>query len=387
MTITPNELLDRVRDLVPAITERAQKTEENRAPLDETITDLIDSGVLATLTPKEYGGLEFGLDVAADIVRTLSAACPSTGWVTSFYIGAAWRVNIFTEQAQREVFADKPYTLTAGTAAPLRQVEQVDGGFRITGQTAWNSGSIHADWFTFAGLGVDESGNPAPLWFLVPRSEVKILDTWYISGMSGTGSNDVAVDEVFVPTYRTGPFALALAGKAPGQLLHANPMYHLPFLPFAMAEVTPVVVGAMRGAADAFVDRTKARQGTLSQEKASGKQAAQMRLGRALAAADAAETLLHAFFERLTSERPEQAEPLDRAEMKLKAAFITDLCRNSLNDIVRGIGGDGFRTSSPIQRFHRDLSVLGVHAFLDIDTAAETMGRFTLDLPVSDPLL
>ncbi|WP_228001438.1 acyl-CoA dehydrogenase family protein [Nocardia australiensis] len=387
MTITPNELLNRVRDLVPAIAERAQKTEENRAPLDETITDLIESGVLATLTPKQYGGLEFGLDVAADIVRTLSAACPSTGWVTSFYIGAAWRLNIFTEQAQREVFADKPYTLTAGTAAPLKQVEQVDGGYRITGQTAWNSGSVHAEWFTFAGLGTDESGNPAPLWFLVPRSDVKILDTWYIFGMSGTGSNDVSVDNVFVPAYRTGPFALALAGKAPGQLLHDNPMYHLPFLPFAMAEVTPVVVGAMRGAAEAFVERTKARQGTLSQEKASGKQAAQMRLGRALAAADTAETLLHSFFERLTSERPERAEPFDRAEMKLKAAFITDLCRNSLNDIVRGIGGDGFRTSSPIQRFHRDLNVLGVHAFLDIDTAAETMGRFTLDLPVSDPLL
>lgn len=94
-----------------------------------------------------------------------------------------------------------------------------------------------------------------------------------------------------------------------------------------------------------------------------------------------------AFFDRLTAQRPEQAELRDRAEMKLKAAFMTDLCRNALNDIVRGIGGDGFRTSSPLQRFHRDLSVLAVHAFLDIDTAAETMGRFALDLPVSDPLL
>src|SRR6188768_3203851 len=100
MNITAEQLMSRVNDLVPIVAERAQKTEENRAPLDETITDLIDSGILSTLTPKAYGGLELGLDVAADIVRTISAACPSTGWVTSFYIGAAWRVNIFTEQAQ-----------------------------------------------------------------------------------------------------------------------------------------------------------------------------------------------------------------------------------------------------------------------------------------------
>ena len=112
-----------------------------------------------------------------------------------------------------------------------------------------------------------------------------------------------------------------------------------------------------------------------------------MRLGRTLAAADAAESLLDAFFERLTAQRPEQSDPRDRAEMKLKAAYLADLARNALNDMVRGIGGDGYRNSAPIQRFFRDLSVLSVHAFLDIDTASETIGRFTLDLPVSDPLL
>ncbi|MGW8814594.1 acyl-CoA dehydrogenase family protein [Gordonia terrae] len=164
-------------------------------------------------------------------------------------------------------------------------------------------------------------------------------------------------------------------------------MYHLPFLPFAMAEVTPVVTGATRGAAQAFLERTRTRQGTLSQEKASGRQAAQIRLGRALAAADAADILLDSFFDRLTAQRPEQADPFDRAGAKLRAAYLTDLCRNAVNEMVRGIGGDGFRTSCPVQRFHRDLNVLAVHAFLDIDSAAETMGRFTLDLPVSDPLI
>ncbi|MGW8814595.1 acyl-CoA dehydrogenase family protein [Gordonia terrae] len=212
---TSTDLLDRVHELAPAFAERAQKTEENRAPLDETISDLVDSGVLSTLTPKAYGGHEFDLGVARDIVKTISAACPSTRWVASFYIGAAWRVNIFTEQAQREVFANNPYTLTAGTAAPLKSVEPVDGGYRITGQTAWNSGSVHADWFTFAGLTVAD-GQPAMLWFLVPKEDVTVLDTWYISGMAGTGSNDVAVDSVFVPTYRIGNFGLALAGQAPG---------------------------------------------------------------------------------------------------------------------------------------------------------------------------
>ena len=73
--------------------------------------------------------------------------------------------------------------------------------------------------------------------------------------------------------------------------------------------------------------------------------------------------------------------------MKLKAAFITDLCRDGINDIVRGIGGDGFRDASPLQRYFRDVNMLAVHAFLDIDTAAESYGRMTLGLPPDDMLI
>jgi len=387
MDTTARELLTRAEALVPAIAERAQKTEENRALLDETMADLIDSGVLSTLTPKVYGGHELGLEAAADIVRTISAACPSTGWVTAFYIGAAWRMNIFSRQAQQEVFADKPYALTAGTAAPIGMAEKVDGGYRITGQSAWNSGAAHAEWFTVSALTTEFGDTPVPLWFLVPRNDVTIHDTWYISGMSGTSSTDVSVENLFVPEYRTGRFDLALEGRAPGMLLHENPMYHVPFLPFGLTEAIPVVTGALRGATDALTDRTRNRVGNLSRQKAAEKQSMQMRLGRALAAADAAETLLASYMNRVTAYRPEQAEVRDRAEMRLKAAYLADLCRNALSDMVRGIGGDGFRTASPIQRFHRDLSVLAVHAFLDIDPAAEVAGRFALDLPVSDPLL
>ena len=42
---------------------------------------------------------------------------------------------------------------------------------------------------------------------LVPKSDYKVIDTWYAMGMVGTGSEDIEVKEVFVPERR----ALALA--------------------------------------------------------------------------------------------------------------------------------------------------------------------------------
>ncbi len=381
------ELIGRARELAPLFATRALQEEAKRSPLDETVQDLIGSGILATLTPRRYGGHELGVDTMAEITRIFSEACPSTGWIAAFYMGAAWRALMFPEQAQREIFADKPYMLCAGQAAPLNRVSRVPGGYRITGQTPWSSGSVHAEWITFVGVLIEEGVAPSPLAFLVPRADTHLVDTWFVAGMRGTGSNDMRVDDVFVPEYRTASFALAMSGATPGQTLHANPMYSKPFLPFAMTEVVPVLVGAMRGAANAFLRRTQERQGTISGVKAAGKQAAQMRLARTFARADAAEILLADYLRIFIADRPEQADLQDRCGMKLKAAFITDLCRDGINDIVRGIGGDGFRDASPLQRYFRDVNMLAVHAFLDIDTAAESYGRMALGLPPEDMLL
>src|SRR3546814_16956291 len=66
-----------------------------------------------------------------------------------------------------------------------------------------------------------------------------------------------AVDSAFVPDRRSAPFLPALAGQSAGHALHATPMYHIPFLPFAMNEVLPVIVGTHRGAADALYARSE----------------------------------------------------------------------------------------------------------------------------------
>ncbi len=387
MVTREEELIGRARELAPVFAARALEEEALRAPSDRSVEDLVDSGVLATVAPKAYGGHELGLDVMAQIIRILSAASPSTGWISAFYMGSAWRALFFAERGQREVFAGKPHVLSAGTAAPLRDVRRVAGGYVLNGQTAWSSGSVHAEWFSFTGLLREPSAAPRLLVLIVPREQVHVLDNWFVAGMRGTGSNDVRVEDVFVPAHRTASFAEAMVGGTPGQTLHPNPMYHLPFLPFAMTEVVPVVVGATRGAADAFLERTRARRGTISGVEAGAKQGPQMRLGRVLAAADAAETLLDAFLARLARPIARQRQFDDRADMKVRAALITDLCRNAINDMARGIGGDGFRDVSPLQRYFRDVNMLAVHAFLDIDTASESAGRIALGLPVEDPLI
>ncbi|MGD9603764.1 MAG: acyl-CoA dehydrogenase family protein [Gammaproteobacteria bacterium] len=388
MPLSHAELLGRAAELAPVFARRALETEQRRALPDATVRDLVDSELLSALTPAVYGGHELPIRTMTDVVRTLSAACPSTGWVTAFYMGAAWRMMGFPARAQQEIFAEHPYVLSAGQAAPLADVRKVPGGYRLSGQTAWSSGSVHAEWINFMGIARDDAaGTRTPTTFIVPRADTQFIDNWHVAGMRGTGSNDFRVDDVFVPDHRASPFRDLLVGKTAGQALHANPMYHLPLIPFLLCEVVPVVVGTLRGAAEAFIERAKERRSTFGGTQAATRQAMQMRVARGLAAADAAETLLEGYVDRYTTPRPEQDSLHDRAYMKLRGAYITDLCRNAVNDLARGFGADGFREHSPLQRYFRDLNMLAVHAFLDIDTASETFGRSVLGLPPEDPLL
>jgi len=381
------DLLARLEDLLPSIASRAANEDIEGQISDVTIRDLADAEIFATLAPKAFGGLELGLDVFSSIVQKISAVSPSTGWVCSFLMGASWRLLIFDRDGQAEIFGDKNYVMGAGTAAPIFGVEEVDGGYRLTGRTAWNSGSSHAEWFQVNGLLKSESGPPQMIMFAIPRAKVAILDTWHILGMKGTASRDLVLDKVFVPTHRSAPFGPALEGQSYGHRLHANPLYHVPFLPFAMAEVLPVVVGTHRGAAEALKARVRSRVGTLSAAKAVEKVPAQIRMAQGLARADMAEQMLAATIGRIGEGRPDASDPAARAAVKLHAAMTTTFCLDSVNEMARSVGGDAFRDEAPFQRYFRDINTVSRHAFLDPDTAGETYGKILLGLPITDPLV
>ena len=85
--------------------------------------------------------------------------------------------------------------------------------------------------------------------------------------------------------------------------------------------------------------------------------------------------------------RDEQNDIALRAAMELRAAFITDLCRNATVHRARGFGGEGFDAQSSFQRYFRGINMVAVHAFLNINTAAEACGLLALGRAVDHPPL
>jgi 3-hydroxy-9,10-secoandrosta-1,3,5(10)-triene-9,17-dione monooxygenase len=184
--------------MVPVLKQRASRTEQLRQIPPETVQDLIASGLIRIGNPPCYGGLDVEYDALFDVAWELGRACGSTAWCYSLWTAHNWWLGHFPERAQGEFFASGPDTLASSGLNPGGgKAEPVAGGLHVSGRWSFSSGCDAARWVILA-----VPGSNGPIWVLIPRPEYDILDTWFTSGMRGTGSKDIVVRDAFVPAHR-----------------------------------------------------------------------------------------------------------------------------------------------------------------------------------------
>ena len=383
MPATQAELIQRARDLAPAIQARAAETAASRKPADASIRELVESGIVQMFVPARWGGSEAPLSTMMDVVEVISAACPSTGWIAAFYIGHNSYVAKFPEQAQEELFAARGYVLLPAASAANMEARKVDGGWEVSGRAGWGSGIMHADWVMMSGKTPD--GQRA---FLMPAEAVEIVDCWHFAGMAGTGSNDYVARKVFVPDHRTMPSVQLYAGRTEGSSLHANPLYAMPLLMLAYCTILPVLTGALNGALAAFGHGMERRVRNFSGAIVKDQQVAHVTYGENLIATAAAGALARGVYQRAEQLlRTADFTMADRVAAKGQTAFVAKLCRDTVNAMMAASGASSFHEDQPLQRIWRDLNTVSTHAFWDWDTSREMAGRQYFDLPVDHPLV
>ncbi|MFW0784568.1 acyl-CoA dehydrogenase family protein [Gordonia sp. CPCC 206044] len=384
MSLTHDEAVERARALAPNIAARAREAEAMRRPHDDTIAELIDADLMQILTPKRWGGHELSLDTHRAVVEIVSAACMSTGWVFAFYIGhSGVFATRFSEQAQNEFFADRPFVLAPATTSPTTRAERADGGWLVTGKVPWGTGIMHADWVIISGIGSDKQMYS----FAMPVADVRVDDVWHMAGMAATGSNDIVLDNVFVPDHRVVSQRDVATGDSEGTRLFDNPIYHAPLLPFLYAQAMPVFSGALRGAANSFEQITHRRVGTHGATVMKDNKYAHIMLGQSKINAHMAERLVVDQIRQTEQLFGERFSVADRARLKGSAAAIVEHCRTSVNEMAHSAGSSSFSHDVPLQRFFRDINMLATHAFWDWEVTREQVGRVALELPPTSPLV
>jgi 3-hydroxy-9,10-secoandrosta-1,3,5(10)-triene-9,17-dione monooxygenase len=384
------QVLGAVRELLPGLRGRSAEAEAQRKIPAASIKELQATGVLRLLQPRRYGGHEANPTVFYAAVKMIASACGSTGWVTSVLGVHPWHLGLFADAAQEEVWRDDLDTLVSSSYAPVGRAKPVDGGFRFSGRWGFSSGSDHATWVLVGGLVIGDEGKPVDYrTFLVSRSDYTIVDVWDTVGLRGTGSNDVVIEDVFVPEHRTLSFQHTARCICPGQELNDGPLYRMPYGTIHPYAITAPLIGMAVGAYDSYVGYTRERiRASYVGEKAAEDSFAQVRVADAACEIDAAWLQLERNInEELGLIESGQSIPL---ELRLRARR-DQVCGSArvisaIDKLFESAGGKAINTSTPISRFWRDAHAARVHAANDLERTLVMYGKSEFGVPVREGL-
>ncbi|MZG13743.1 hypothetical protein GTY44_09585 [Streptomyces sp. SID5914] len=379
-------IIENTRRLVPRLRERLSRTEQLRRLPDETVKELTEAGVFSLLLPRSLGGAGGGIRDFVEVVRTLARGHLSVAWTTAFLMEHNYMLARFPAETQREVFRDGRPALMAALIHLPGEAVSVDGGYRITGSFRYASGIMHADWVAI--FAWDQSSGRGPMVCILPRADVEVSDTWFMSGMGGTGSHDVKVEDRFVPEHRTVDLEVWASRQNPGADLHPEPTYSYSLADILGFMLPAMAVGAAEVMLEEYRDRLETRRAPHSFGPIGDTVGAQMRYTRALAELRMAQAAMEHTIETTIAANERSAENWSteaRMEFTLMMMSVINKAAESIEIGIRGSGSSIFKSDSPTQAFWRDIEVLRSHWAIDEDAVLARVGSILLGRATAPP--
>jgi 3-hydroxy-9,10-secoandrosta-1,3,5(10)-triene-9,17-dione monooxygenase len=371
-------VLDGVRDLLPTFRERAEEAERLRVVPEANIKELEDTGFFKLLQPKRFDGFESSPIDFYTAVRDISSACGSTGWVSSVVGVHPWQVALFADEAQQAVWGEDTSTRLSSSYAPTGKATVADGGYLLSGKWSFSSGCDHCSWVLLGGLVFNADGNVVDFkTFMVPRKDYTIIDVWNVVGLRGTGSNDILVEDVFIPEAFTLSMGETGACRGPGQEQNTADLYKLPFHSvFTTTICTPIIGMAMGAYAEHVEMQQKRTRAAYLGEKASLDPFAAVRIAKASSEIDAAWALT------MQNIREEEAlvakgEPIPlglRLKVRRDQVLGSQRAIDAIDALFEASGGRALAEGTYLQRAWRDAHAGRVHAANDPERALQMFG-------------
>lgn len=383
-------VLDAARALIPALQEQAGEADRSRRLSDETVAALREAGTLALLTPRRFGGQALDLRTYVEAHELLARGDASAAWVSAVLCGASMLAGLFPEDVQGEVWGRSADVALCAVFTPTATATRVDQGYRIDGKWGFASGCLHADWaavaFPITGPS-DGDGDGAIIDLglaLIPMTQLRIDDTWHVSGMRGTASNTLIAEGVVVPDRHVVSIPRALEGEFPGKA-GAEHVWHGALSSCLILGIMGPIVGMAQSAYDMALQAIKKGKSVpySTYTRSSDSPSVQLALAQAASLIDTAR--LHVYRAVTDVDTAASARvPLDsatRARIRMDAVVATQAAREAVDTLLNVVGAGSFAEANPLQLIWRNLETASRHGTLHAGLCREIYGRSLAGVP------
>jgi 3-hydroxy-9,10-secoandrosta-1,3,5(10)-triene-9,17-dione monooxygenase len=357
-----------------------QARAERRVP-QANIDALQEAGFFLALQPRQWGGHELDPQDFFRMQLAIAEGCMSTAWASGIVAVHAFQLALMDPRAQQDVWGDDIHTRVSSSYAPMGKVTEVDGGFRFSGRWGWSSGCDHCSWVLLGGVCPDGGYRS----FLIPRSDYEIVDTWQSMGLQGTGSNDIVVEDVFVPDYRTHKAEDGYLGSNPGVDSSSADIYRLPWAQLFIRVVSTPAIGAGKAALDLYRNLVVSKaSGDVT--KLAGDTGTQERIAAATNALDEIECVLFRNFDLMVNQvREGDPVPIeDRIKYRYQAALVIERCIEVVDSLFSSAGGGSVFLGSDIQQRFLDIHTARAHVANNPTSFGRNLGATLLGTDNSD---
>ncbi|WP_330182272.1 acyl-CoA dehydrogenase family protein [Nocardia sp. NBC_01503] len=374
--ISATSLLESARSIAPELSERRSEIDANREIPRDIVERLRSMGIYSMGFSAELGGPGLTSLEQMEVVEALSYGDTATGWCAM--IGSA--TGIYAGYLDDQAIAELMPTLdliTAGLIFPAGRAVRVPGGFRLSGRWKFGSAVTHSDLviggaFVIADgeLETTAAGGPVVRIFVMRRDQVTLFDTWDTTGLRGSGSNDYAVDDLFVPEHHSFSFGERKSGT--GKLAE----------PEALARIMPgVPLGSARAALDYVRCMAEGKMVPATGERWADNYRAQYILGECemeyIVARGAVVETVASLWNRLDHNRFGELPPDARISTALARTNSFRASRRIISRLCELVGTESIYKPNPLDIWLRDVNTMATHIIAH-DAVIQSAGAFLL---------